>query len=68
MPTSGAQLPSSKVDMPPVDKTALAVNSTTVLPRERSGGNQFVEGAQEMANQGIGAKTRCSKQCDYYIG
>ncbi|MEH2086963.1 hypothetical protein [Nostoc sp.] len=52
LPTSGAQLPSSKVDMPPVDKTAIALNSATIQPREASGGNQFVE-ALKMANQGI---------------
>ncbi|MEH1828277.1 MAG: hypothetical protein V7L22_23570 [Nostoc sp.] len=52
LPTSGAQLPSSKVDIPPVDKTALAVNSTSIQPRESGSGNQFVE-ALKMANQGI---------------
>lgn len=53
LPTQGTELPGSrKVDIPPVDKTALAVNSTTIQPREASGGNQFVE-ALKMANQGI---------------
>ncbi len=49
----GMKLPSgSKVDIPPVDKTALAVNSTSIQPRESGSGNQFVE-ALKMANQGI---------------
>lgn len=52
LPAPGAGLSSSKVDIPPIDKTALAVNSTTIQPREASGGNQFVE-ALKMANQGI---------------
>ena len=52
LPTPGAGLPSSKVDMPPIDTTATAVKSTTIQPRESSEGNQFVE-ALKMANQGI---------------
>ncbi|MEH2393680.1 MAG: tape measure protein, partial [Nostoc sp.] len=52
LPTLGAALPSNKADMPPMDKTALAVNSTTIQPREEAKGNQFVE-ALKMANQGI---------------
>ncbi|MEH1821539.1 MAG: hypothetical protein V7L31_21070 [Nostoc sp.] len=42
----------AKADIPPVDKTSLAINSTSIQPRESAGGNQFVE-ALKMANQGI---------------
>ncbi|MEH1808494.1 hypothetical protein [Nostoc sp.] len=35
-----------------MDKTALAVNSSAIQPRESSSGNQFVE-ALKLANQGI---------------
>lgn len=52
LPAAGAQLPSSKADMPPIDTTSQAIKSTTIQPRESTGGNQFVE-ALKMANQGI---------------
>jgi tape measure domain-containing protein len=52
LPTPGAQLPSNKVDIPPMDKTAAALNSASIQPRDSSSGNQFVE-ALKMANQGI---------------
>ncbi|BBD69525.1 hypothetical protein Mfla_2689 [Nostoc commune NIES-4072] len=52
LPTQGAELPSNKADIPPMDKTAANLNSATIQPRESAGGNQFVE-ALKMANQGI---------------
>ncbi|MEH2177410.1 hypothetical protein [Nostoc sp.] len=53
LPSESAKFPSStKADIPPMDKTALALNSASIQPRESAGGNQFVE-ALKMANQGI---------------
>lgn len=39
-------------DVPPLDKTTSAVESTKIQPREEPRGNQFVE-ALKMANQGF---------------
>jgi hypothetical protein len=52
LPSESMKLPSAASDMPPVDKTALALNSASIQPREPAGGNQFAE-ALKMANQGI---------------
>ncbi len=53
LPSQSAKFPTSTIaDMPPMDKTAQAINSDRIQPREGAGGNQFVE-ALKMANQGI---------------
>ncbi|MEH2102843.1 MAG: hypothetical protein V7K76_24475 [Nostoc sp.] len=52
LPTRGAELPSTKADIPPVDTTAMHALQANIQPRETTGGNQFVE-ALKMANQGI---------------
>ncbi|MEH2029813.1 MAG: tape measure protein [Nostoc sp.] len=53
LPNQKAVLPKTgKADIPPQDKTTLAINSSSIQPRESAGGNQFVE-ALKMANQGI---------------
>ncbi|QLE42244.1 tape measure protein [Nostoc sp. C052] len=53
LPSQKAVLPKTgKADIPPQDKTTLAINSSSIQPRESGSGNQFVE-ALKMANQGI---------------
>ncbi|MEH2458285.1 hypothetical protein [Nostoc sp.] len=60
-----------KIDIPPMDKTAQVLNSSSIRPNETSSGNQFVE-ALEMANQGIVKNFSQSKEslfmlyCLYY--
>ncbi|MEH1808483.1 hypothetical protein [Nostoc sp.] len=53
LPSKSAKFPTSTAsDIPPIDKTALALNSASIQPRESAGTNQFVE-ALKLANQGI---------------
>ncbi|MBW4677143.1 MAG: tape measure protein [Desmonostoc geniculatum HA4340-LM1] len=53
LPSESAKFPTSiKADIPPMDKTAAAINSASIQPRDTSSGNQFAE-SLKMANQGI---------------